>query len=265
MIQITKEHLGFRQQLFQLAKADLVKTYRGAALGWVWAIIKPLTMIGVFWFVLDIGLRAGRNIDGIPFFLWLVLGLVPWFYISDMLNKGTGAIKKYRYLVTKMKFPVSTIPTFVSMSNFFVHLIMLIVVVVLLAAQGYAPSVYYLQLPFYLLLLFWFFTMWSLFAATLAAISKDFQNLVKSLTRILFWMSGIIYSIGSINADWLRNLLMVNPISFFVEGYRKTFLYKEWFYEDMQQLLVFLAILALMTLLATATYNKFRKELVDVL
>ena len=40
-INIIKEHIQYCQQIFKLAKADIVKTYRGAALGWSWAIIKP--------------------------------------------------------------------------------------------------------------------------------------------------------------------------------------------------------------------------------
>ena len=31
-IQIIKEHLEYRQQILKLAKSDIIKTYRGAAL-----------------------------------------------------------------------------------------------------------------------------------------------------------------------------------------------------------------------------------------
>jgi len=47
---IIKDHVTYKQQIFKLAKADLVKTYRGAALGWAWAIIKPTVTIFVYWF-----------------------------------------------------------------------------------------------------------------------------------------------------------------------------------------------------------------------
>ena len=32
LIEIIKDHIEYRKQIFKLAKADLVKTYRGAAL-----------------------------------------------------------------------------------------------------------------------------------------------------------------------------------------------------------------------------------------
>ena len=113
LIKIFKEHIDYRQQLVKLAKADIVKTYRGAALGWAWAVIKPAVTIFVYWFAVEIGLRVGKQVNGYPFFLWLIAGLIPWFYMNDMLTSGTESIRKNRHLVNKMKFPVATIPTFV--------------------------------------------------------------------------------------------------------------------------------------------------------
>ena len=126
--QIIKDHIEYRKQIFKLAKADLAKTYRGSALGWSWAIVKPVVTIFVYWFAFSIGLRAGKSVNEYPFFLWLIAGLVPWFYMSDMITGGTNCIRKYSYLVTKMKFPVSTIPTFVSISNMIVNILLLIMI-----------------------------------------------------------------------------------------------------------------------------------------
>ena len=120
---IIKEHIEYRKQIFKLAKSDLIKTYRGSALGWAWAIIKPIVTIFVYWFAFEIGLRAGKDVNGYPFFLWLIAGIIPWFYMGDMITAGTSCIRKYSYLVTKMTFPVSTIPTFVSISNLIVNVI----------------------------------------------------------------------------------------------------------------------------------------------
>ncbi len=66
---IIKDHITYKQQIFKLAKADLIKTYRGAALGWAWAIIKPAVTIFVYWFTFEIGLRAGKDVNRISIFL----------------------------------------------------------------------------------------------------------------------------------------------------------------------------------------------------
>ena len=94
LVEIIKDHITYGQQILKLAKADLVKTYRGAALGWAWAIIKPAVTIFVYWFAFAIGLRAASTVSGFPYFLWLIAGVVPWFYISDMLTGGTDTIRR---------------------------------------------------------------------------------------------------------------------------------------------------------------------------
>ena len=67
--EIIKDHMIYKQQILKLAKADLVKTYRGAALGWAWAIIKPAVTIFVYWFAFEIGLRAGKDVNRVSIFL----------------------------------------------------------------------------------------------------------------------------------------------------------------------------------------------------
>lgn len=265
LTQICKDHISYRQQIFKLAKADLVKTYRGAALGWSWAIIKPAVTVFVYWFAFSIGLRAGGDVEGMPFFLWLIAGLIPWFYMSEMLTQGTDSIRKYSYLVTKMRFPVSTIPTFVSISKLLVHFILLAITIVIFIAMGYPPNIYIIQLPFYILLTFVFFTVFSLFSSLLSSMSKDFSNLVKSFITAIFWLSGILWNVNTIDIGWIKTLLMLNPVTYLVEGYRNCFIHQVWFFEEPQKLLYFGVVLLILVIAALWTYRKLRKEIPDVL
>jgi teichoic acid transport system permease protein len=263
--EIIKDHVAYMQQIFKLAKADLVKTYRGAALGWSWAIIKPAVTIFVYWFAFSIGLRMGGDVDGYPYFLWLISGLLPWFYMSEMITSGTDTIRKYSYLVTKMKFPVSTIPTFVSISKFIVHLLLVVIVILIFIFMGYPPDIYIVQLPFYMLCMFIFFTIWSLFSSLLASMSKDFGNLVKSMVTAVFWLSGILWNPETIAIPWLKKLLMLNPVTFITTGFRNCFINHVWFFEQPKRLLYFVIITAIMLGIAIWTYKRLRKEIPDVL
>ena len=202
--EIISDHLAYRKQLVKLAKSDIKKTYSGAVLGWAWAVIRPAILIFVFWFAFTVGLRKGSDVDGYPFFLWLIAGMIPWYYMRDMITGGAGSIRKYRYLVTKIKFPISTIPTFVSLSCLAVHIGLLAIMILIFIGFGYLPTIYYLQLPVYMLMMFAFFSVWGLFAGVLSAISQDFLNLVKSLTQALFWLSGILYDAGKIEIVWVK-------------------------------------------------------------
>ncbi|MDR1002591.1 MAG: ABC transporter permease [Oscillospiraceae bacterium] len=269
LIEIIKEHIGFKSQIFKLAKSDIIRTYQGSALGWLWALIKPTITIFVYWFAFSIGIRKSGDVVvkdvAYPFFLWLIAGIVAWFYISEMLTQGTESIRKYNYLVTKMRFPVSTIPTFVSISKLIVHLILLTIVIVIFWAFGYPPDIYYLQLPFYIMCMFVFFTIFTLTTATLSAISKDFSNLVKSIVTAIFWISGILWDVDTIKIGWLKSVLMFNPVTFVCTGFRNVFINKIWFFEQPQRLYYLIFMTAFMLICSLFFYKKLRKDIPDVL
>lgn len=233
--------------------------------GWIWAIIKPAVTIFVYWFAFTIGLRGGQNIGEYPFFLWLIAGVVPWFYMSEIIVDGSNCLRKYNYLVTKMKFPISTIPTFVNISKFIVHLILMAIVILIFILFGFKIDIYLLQLPFYMLIMFCFFNLWGIFSSMLSAISKDFLNLVKSFVTALFWLSGIIWDAEGITITWLRRFLNLNPITFIVNGYRNCLINKIWFWEQPKRLLYVVVFLSTMLILALWAYKKLRKEISDVL
>ena len=264
-IEIIKEHIQYRHQILKMAKADLSKTYRGAALGWSWAIIKPTVTIFVYWFAFTIGLRMGKPIGKFPYFLWLIAGVVPWFFMSEMITGGADAIRKYSYLVTKMKFPISTIPTFVTISKFTVHLILLTITIIIFSLFGFKPDIYLLQLPFYGIIMFIVFNLWALFASLLAAISKDFLNLVKSFVSAVFWLSGIVWNADNVTIEWLRKFLNLNPVTFIANGYRNCFINKIWFWQQPKRIMYVGIIIVIMLILDLWAYRKLRKEIPDVL
>ena len=265
LLKIIREHIQYRKQILKMAKADLVKTYRGAALGWTWAIIKPTVTIFVYWFAFAIGLRMSSDVNEYPYFLWLVAGVVPWFYMSEMITGGTDCIRRYSYLVTKMKYPVSTIPTFVNISKFIIHLLLIYIVIIIFRLFGYVPDIYLLQLPFYMLLTFIFFNAWGLLSGLLAAISKDYSNLVKAFITAIFWLSGVLWEPSSVKNVVIKTILEINPVTYLVTGYRNCFIYKVWFWEQPKTLLCFIIVTVILTILAVRTYKKLRKEIPDVL
>lgn len=263
--EIIKEHIVWRKQILKLAKADLVKTYSGAALGWAWAIIKPAVMIFIYWFAFSSGFRNSKGIAGYPFFLWLIAGIISWFYISEMVSQGAGAMRSYKHLVTKMKFPISTIPTFVGIAKLSIHLILVAVTIIIFVLAGRPPSIHILQLPAYMLLMCMFATGWCMFASMLGAVSKDFINLVKSFMTALFWLSGIMFNMAGMNKPWIRAIFKLNPISFTVEGYRNCFIHQVWIWEHPRWLMVYLCEMLVMWILAIWAYRKLKKEIPDIL
>lgn len=263
--EILKEHWLYKRQIIKLAKSDIIKTYKGAALGWLWAIAKPAVTIAVFYFAFSVGLRSSKPVEGYPYFLWLIAGMIPWFYMRDTLIAGADSIRKYKYLVTKIKYPVSTIPTYVSISQFVINIGLCLIMCIIFLIYGKIPDIYWIQMPFYMLLMWLFFTSWSLFAGMLSAMSKDFLNLVKAVTTALFWVSGVMYDVNSINIEWVKNVMLFNPITLIVNGFRNALIYKQWPWENPIELINYFIVYAVMVVLSLWAYKKLRKDIPDVL
>ena len=260
------EHIDNVPQVIKLSVADLKKTYTGAALGWAWAVIKPIVNIFVYWFAIAIGLRQGGDVNGYPYILWLICGIVPWFFMNEAITGGTDCIRRYSYLVTKMKYPVTTIPTFTNLSKLFVHILITLVVVLIFWIAGYPPTVYLLQLPLYTAMMFLFFNAWSLFAGLVSAMSRDFANLVKSFNIAVFWLSGVLWNIENVaDSPVVYGLMMLNPVTFLCYGYRNCFVNQTWIFEQPKRLVYFICWYIVMAFLSMWAHKKLRKEIPDVL
>lgn len=261
---IVRDNWKWRRQIGRLALFELAKRSRGAVLSWLWLFARPLIFVFVFWFALDVGLRAGREMDP-PFFLWLVVGLIPWFYMQDMLRTGSDVLHRYSYLVNRVKFPLSGIPTMYSLSTLIIHFGLLIVLFVVYFAYGMKLDLYLLQLPFVILVMFVFFDMFSLLTSMISAFSKDFANLLKAFTTPIFWLSGIIYNAETLNIVWIQNVLLFNPVTFFVTAFRDALYSKTWIWDDPLVLGVFGLVFIVTLVVTLAVYKHFHEEVPDVI
>ena len=264
MINIIKEHIEYRYQILKLAWFDVVKEYKGTVFGWIWVLIKPATTIFVFWFAFTYGFRNGSQVDGFPFITWLIAGILTWFFISDILNKGINCMRRNSYLVNKIKFPISVIPTFDTISKIIPHSLLLLLFI-LIYSICYGFNIYLLQLPYYFIMLFVYFSILSLGFSLLSSISKDFLNLVKAFTTALFWLSGVIWNIQTMHVEWVRDILLFNPITYFAEGYRNVFIHKVWFFNDTKPFICFIIVFILTTVFSLFIYRKTKNDIGDVL
>ena len=72
--------LQSRRMIYRLAKNDFRKKFAGSYLGIIWAFIQPVVTVLVYWFVFQVGFRSNENALPVPFVLYLVAGIVPWFH-----------------------------------------------------------------------------------------------------------------------------------------------------------------------------------------
>lgn len=260
-----REYINNIKKIFTMSLIDLKKFYKGAALGWIWIIAKPAISIFMYWFLFQIGLRVGKDINGIPYVLWLITGLLPWFYISDIISSLPICYRKYNYLVNKVKFPVSTIPVFVSLSRFFVNIILTIIVIIIYILILKRYDIYFITLLFYMIFIFIFETTIGSIIGLISSVSKDIGNLIKTTQTPIMFLSTIFWSTDTVNIKFINIIQLFNPVSFFATGYRDAFIYKIHFYERPFELIIMIIILVIMMALNKFLYKKIYKTMPDYL
>ena len=261
---IIDENWVWRRQAWSLAVMDLVKSYRGAALGWIWLFVKPVIYIAVFWFAIDIGMRSGSPVNGYPFIYWLAAGIFPWFFIRDMLDSGSSVLNRYSFLVNRLRFPLSVISTFFAISRMLVCVGTLAVMMFIAACAGYAPTIYWLQIPLVLVITLLFWIGWSIAISPLCAFSQDFSNLVKTVSMPLFWMSGILFQLGNM-PEWVQAIMRFNPVTWCAESIRDSLIYNQWIWSQKADLGAFVIVFVVMWMVAGLSFGKLSKEVADVL
>jgi teichoic acid transport system permease protein len=89
-----------------------------------------------YWFVFGYVFNRS-SVDGIPFILWLLGGMVIWFYVSPCITDGCNAIYRKNDVITKMKFPVSILPMTIILNKLFDHCCLMLVLTFLFVIFGF--------------------------------------------------------------------------------------------------------------------------------
>ncbi len=252
------------QQTLSMAMIELKKTYSSSTLGMLWAFIKPSLFILVYWFGIEIGLRGGKSDDNEPFILWLIAGILPWFFVSDALIQCGQSIRKNRHLVTKSVFPASTIPAITETSLFIIHLILVAIAAVIFTLCGHM-SLYFLQIVYCLVCLYVLMWVLSMFFSALVVVSRDFEYMLKSATQVLFWLSPILWRTDRLEKfPWLYYIVKLNPITYVIEIYRDAFFGRLCFLSWVE-LTCFWAEMIIGALVACFVFKRLEREFADIL
>ena len=252
-----------RKLLWNLTKKDLQMRYLGSYLGILWAFIQPTITILIFWFVFLVGFKS-MPVDNFPFILWLMCGMLPWFFISDSLQSATNSILESSYLVKKVLFRVSLLPMIKILSAFIVHLFFIGVLFSMFSVYGYKPNVYNLQVIYYVFAAFCLVLGLSWLFSTLTIFLKDVGQMIAMFLQFGFWFTPIFWSLKMIPEEY-ATLFRYNPAYYIIEGYRSSFIYQKWFWNDMELTIYYWSFTLVVLILGALVFKKMRPHFADVL
>ena len=248
----------------RLARNDFKTKYAGSYLGIFWAFVQPVVTIFVYWFVFS-KLRAGR-VREVPFILWLIAGLVPWFYFSDCLNSGCTSLLEYSYLVKKVVFKIEILPIVKLVSALYVHLFFVFITIVLYTAMGHFPGITIIELPYYSLCIFCLTLSISYLTCSVAVLFRDLTQIISICLQVGVWMTPIMWNFDDIGLSaGARRVFMLNPMYYVVEGFRGALIDHRWFWEMPELTAYFWGLTFAFFLLGRHVFKRLRVHFADVL
>jgi len=252
-----------RNLIIQLAKNDFKNKYAESYLGIFWAFIQPTVTIMIFWFVFQVAFKSA-SIGETPYILWLVCGLIPWFFYSESVVTATTSLMEYSYLVKKVVFKVSILPFVKVISSLIIHLFFIIFIFYMFFLYGFMPSIYNIQVIYYSFCLLVFALSISFITAAITVFFKDFAQLINILLQLTMWLTPIMWSYKLIPFKY-QSILKINPLFYIIEGYRDTFINHVWFYNRYNQTIYFWIVVLILFSLGIYIFRKLKPHFADVL
>lgn len=252
-----------RGLIYELTINDFKQKYLGSYLGIIWAFVQPTITLLIFWFVFELGFRS-RPTENYPFILWLMAGLIPWNFFAETVSSAAGSIVEKSYLVSKVLFRVSILPIIKILSGLFVHLFFIFLIITVFSLYGYMPSLYYLQLPYYLLASVFLLTGISWLTSSFMVFLKDVGPAIAMFVQFGFWMTPVVWS-AHILPQKFQPFIKLNPVYYIVEGYRDCFIYHKWFWESPYLSIYFWVVTLFIFALGAVLFKRLRPHFADVI
>ena len=215
----------------QLTRREVIGRYRGSHLGIFWSFVNPLLLLCIYTFVFKYIFNAkftGHRTEGwADFALMLFSALVIFNLFAECLGRAPNLILLNSNYVTKVVFPLETLPLTVVLGSL-VHLLIGFVPLVLAAFITRGGHLHGTVLLWPLLLVpitFWALGMTWLVSA-LGAFLRDLNEVMLALTQILMYASAVFYPVDRVPAS-LRTYIELNPLTFFSEQSRNLVVWGE--------------------------------------
>ena len=256
-----------RKLVFSLAKNDFKTKYAGSYFGTVWAFIQPIVTICVYWFVFGLALRNGSD-KGVPFVLWLIAGLVPWFFIQEGLTGGTNALLEYNYLVKKVVFKVEILPVIKLISCLFVHVFFVAIMFIVFLVSGKRPQISWIQIIYYSFAASMYALALTYLTSAIQVFFKDMAQIVSICLQFGMWLTPIMYSEQLFLDKGLTMapmILKLNPFYYIAAGYRDSMLTGDWFFMRPTLTVYFWAVTLITMLVGLKVFKRLRPHFSDVL
>lgn len=203
----------YRELIFFFTWRDIKVKYKQTFFGAAWAVFQPLLLMVVFTvffarnFTIDIG--------DVPYPVFVFSGLLLWNVFANGLSNAGNSMVANANIIKKIYFPRLIIPIssiLSAMVDFVISMVVYFCILFFYGLQNAIPSIL-LVLPLSLLITLCTVMGAGSFLAALNVKYRDFRYVIPFLIQILMFMTPIIYPVNTPDMEWVRTLLLLNPIT----------------------------------------------------
>ena len=212
-----RELWDYKELMFFFTWRDLKVRYKQTAIGVAWAIFQPFITMVVF--SVFFGKLAGIPSDGIPYPIFVYVGLLFWQFFSSSLGDVSNSLVANTSITTKVYFPRIILPISSVITKFVDFLIASIILIGLMIYYGYTPNLSGLFIiPLLLIISFFAALGGGLILASVNVKYRDVRYALPFFIQILLFLTPVIYppSIAG-NYSWI---LAINPMTGVIKGAR---------------------------------------------
>jgi len=182
--------------LRELVKRDFHARFTGSALGVVWAVLQPLSLVALYWFVFTFMIPGGRaGGSGGEYIYFLISGLIPWLGFNEGLLRSTTAIVDNGTIVKRVPLRSELLVVVPNISAMIFQCIGLAIFLVVMIGRGMPLHRLWL-LPGALLLQLLLQTGLGMLLAASYVFFRDLTQILGFTLSILFYLSPILYPVG---------------------------------------------------------------------
>jgi lipopolysaccharide transport system permease protein len=212
---------AYRELLYFLIWRDVKVRYKQTVLGVLWAILQPLFMMLIF--TVFFGRLAGVQTGGVPYPLFAFVGLVPWTFFANAVTTSGNSLVGNAHLITKVYFPRLIVPAAAVGAGLVDFALAFVILVGIMAFYGVEPTTHLLMLPAMLALTVLFTMAVGTWLAALNVKYRDVRFALPFLIQLWLFVSSVILPSSAVPGKW-RSLLILNPVSAVIEGWRSALL-----------------------------------------
>jgi len=252
-----------RRLIYELTKRDFKTQYADNIFGLSWAIVEPLAMMVILWFVFTF-LQGGKTTEEFPYSVYLLTGLISYDFFNKSINQGTRSIRTYSFLVRTVNFRIAVIPIIKILSELLVHFIVVGIVIIILICYHIFPSWYWFQFFYYLFAEVILLIGVSWLTGSILPFFPDIAYIITIVMRMLFFMTPIFWSMESFGSKYIM-FFAVNPLIYTVNGYRDSFLYHVPVWHHPLLTIYFWGITGLTFIIGVVVFKRLRPHFADVI